>query len=705
MFRHLIDFLKAERPRTAVRQAGRGAARRPPSPCRPAVETLEDRCVPAVGVLDRSFSGDGRALTALLGPGDESQADGGVAIQADGKIVAVGHVTVSAPSHVRDFAAVRVIADGTLDGTFGNGGRVTVNFNPGADNTTQDLANAVAIQADGKIVLAGSTTQPGNDAFAAARLNPDGSLDTTFGTGGRVIVNLSAFGDEASGVALQADGKIVLAGTSDINNSSDFAVIRLNANGSPDGTFGLFGAGIKIHTFGGTDFGRAVALQADGKIVVAGFTDQVNPGGGAYDFAVLRLNSNGTEDGTFGPNGERKVSVGDDDEANAVVIQADGKIAVGGFILPSGDYALIRLNTDGTLDATFGTGGKRTKALSGQSSDLALQADGKILQSGFTSTPSKIDFAVIRYNANGTDDTTFGTNGLVTVDFNGRADGADGGVAIDAKGRIVLAGASRPDPFSIPDFAVARVIGQDQRITAGAFDPATGKWFLRNTDTGGPPDVAPFAFGAPGWLPVVGDWDGDGSVTVGVFDPATATFYLRNRNTPGPADYTFAFGPAGGVGIPVAGDWDGDGKWSVGVFAPGRGDWNLRNELSTGLPDAGSFLYGSPGSRPVVGDWDGDGVFSQGVVEPDGAWKLKNFHATGTPDFAFAYGAPGSQVVAGDWDGDGVWTPGVADGLAGALAWKLRNSLSGGAPDITTFAFGADAYRPIVGDWNFPALP
>jgi hypothetical protein len=242
--------------------------------------------------------------------------------------------------------------------------------------------------------------------------------------------------------------------------------------------------------------------------------------------------------------------------------------------------------------------------------------------------------------------------------------------------------------------------------TPAVFDPATATWYLRNSFSGGPPSIAAFQFGAPGDLPILGDWDGDGVFTIGVFTPSTATFHLRNSNTPGPADFTFAFGPAGGIGLPVAGDWDGDGKWSVGVFAPSRGDWNLRNELSSGLPDAGSFLFGSPGSKPVVGDWDGDGKFSQGVVEPDGTWKLKNVLATGTPDFTFAFGAPGDQVVAGDWDGNGTWTPGVLeDNGAGALTWKLRNSNSGGPPDIAPFTFGAPTFLGVVGDFNFPALP
>jgi hypothetical protein len=241
--------------------------------------------------------------------------------------------------------------------------------------------------------------------------------------------------------------------------------------------------------------------------------------------------------------------------------------------------------------------------------------------------------------------------------------------------------------------------------TAGAYDPATGMWFLRNSNSAGPPDVAAFAFGPPGSLPLVGDWDGDGTFTIGVFDPATATFMLRNSNTPGAADFIFAFGPAG-VAIPVAGDWDGDGRWGVGTFDPNTARWDLRNELSAGLPTGGTVLYGAPGSVPVVGDWDGDGDFNIGVVEPDGTWKLKNDNVSGPPDFTFAYGTFGvSNFLAGDWDGDGVYSPGVADPESGVLTWKLRNSNSSGPPDLTQFAYGGDTFLPVTGDWNFPALP
>jgi hypothetical protein len=247
-----------------------------------------------------------------------------------------------------------------------------------------------------------------------------------------------------------------------------------------------------------------------------------------------------------------------------------------------------------------------------------------------------------------------------------------------------------------------------RKTTPGVFDPATGMWFLRNTNSQGPVDVTAFQFGAPGGdtFPVVGDWQGTGVFTVGVYTRSTATFQIRFSNTPGPADVTFAFGRRQGTQtFPVAGDWSGTGKWGVGVFDASNGNWNLRNELSDGLPDAGSFLYGAPGSKPVVGDWNGGGSFHIGVIEPDGTWKLKNNNTTGTPDFTFTYGGVGSTPITGDWNADGVWTPGVVEFNGGDATWKLRNSNSAGAPDITAFPYGGPGTIPVPGTWIFPSLP
>lgn len=241
--------------------------------------------------------------------------------------------------------------------------------------------------------------------------------------------------------------------------------------------------------------------------------------------------------------------------------------------------------------------------------------------------------------------------------------------------------------------------------TAGTYDPTSGTWTMSESNSANGPDLPSFAYGGPGLLPFVGDWEGNGVFTIGVYDPTTSTFYIRLTNTPGAPIIQFAFGAADGTGVPVAGDWSGDGKWGIGVFDTANGSWNLRNELSSGLPDAGSFLYGSPGDKPVVGDWTGSGKFTVGVVENDNGvalWKLHNTNLTGPPDFTFEYGEFADQVLTGDWTGNGVWGPGVVENVGGQPTWLLRDSPSAGAPDIAPFVFGTLDDTALVGSWSFP---
>lgn len=239
--------------------------------------------------------------------------------------------------------------------------------------------------------------------------------------------------------------------------------------------------------------------------------------------------------------------------------------------------------------------------------------------------------------------------------------------------------------------------------TVGTVDPSTETWYLRNSNSPGAPDIAPFTFGAPGWVPLSGDWDGDGKNTIGVFNPATATFYLRNTNSGGaPSIAPFVFGAPGWV--PLVGDWDGDGKTSIGVFDPGTATFYLRNSNNGGPADAGLFAFGGAGWKPVTSDWDANGTTTIGVFSPGGGWYLKNVNDCGTPDITpFAFGAGSWTPVVGDWNGDSVFTVGAVD--PGTGVWYLRNGNVSGAPDFAPFAYGAGSWKPVAGDWNFPALP
>src|SRR5947209_5776224 len=271
---------------------------------------------------------------------------------------------------------------GDLDATFGTGGRVLTDFGGGAG------ARALALQADGRIVVAGLSRVGVGDDFALARYNPNGSLDSSFGSGGRVLTDFG-LDDEARAVVLQADGKIVVAGGS---GGAFFALARYNADGTLDPSFGSEG---RVCTnVGGRDGARALALQSDGKIVVAGFSDVVG-----FGFALARYNPDGSLDPSFGSGG--RVLTGGVALARGLALQSDGKIVVAGFSDAGGgqDFALARYNPDGTLDLTFGTGGKVTTDFGGfdDAFALALPTDGKIVVAGSDGS----DFALARYETRG----------------------------------------------------------------------------------------------------------------------------------------------------------------------------------------------------------------------------------------------------------------------------------------------------------------
>jgi hypothetical protein len=232
--------------------------------------------------------------------------------------------------------------------------------------------------------------------------------------------------------------------------------------------------------------------------------------------------------------------------------------------------------------------------------------------------------------------------------------------------------------------------------TIGLFRPANNFFFLRNSNTAGTPDVA-VSYGAPGDMPLAGDWDGNGTVTMGLYRPSTSTFYLRNSNTAGFPDVTVSYGHGPGGDIPIVGDWDGNGTWTIGVYRPSTSIFYLRNSNSVGFPDV-SVPYGAPGDTPIVGDWDGNGTMTVGLFRPTGNFfYLRNTNSTGFPDIAVSYGAPGDLPLAGDWDGNGTTTMGLFRPTGNFFF--LRNSNTVGFPD-TTVSFGGPGDKPLVGNWD-----
>ncbi|PYS98597.1 MAG: hypothetical protein DMF63_15490 [Acidobacteria bacterium] len=372
------------------------------------------------GSLDTSFDDDGRVTTPIGSSGAYAYAYA-VAIQADGKIVAAGW---SYGASSLDFALVRYNADGSLDTSFDSDGKVTT---PGG------AAYAVAIQPDGKIVAAGDSASD----FVLVRYNPDGSLDTTFDGDGKVTTPVGTSGDAANAVAIQADGKIVAAGYSYNGSFRDFALVRYNPNGLLDPTFDGDG---KVTTPIGMseDIATAVAIQPDERIVAAGYSSD----GSSPDFALVRYNENGSLDPTFDGDGKVTTPVGMyNDIATAVALQPDGKIVVAGYIIDSVvSFALVRYHPNGSLDNTFDSDGKVTTSI-GTSNDsayaVALQPNGKIVAAGRSSDGSFLDFAIVRYNPNGSLDPTFDSDGKVTTDFGFWAGNSFYDVAIQIDGKVV----------------------------------------------------------------------------------------------------------------------------------------------------------------------------------------------------------------------------------------------------------------------------
>jgi subtilisin family serine protease len=233
--------------------------------------------------------------------------------------------------------------------------------------------------------------------------------------------------------------------------------------------------------------------------------------------------------------------------------------------------------------------------------------------------------------------------------------------------------------------------------TIGLFRPTGNLFFLRNTNPFGSPDVA-LGFGAPGDLPIVGDWDGNGTVTVGLYRPSTSTFFLRNTNMLGPPDITLTFGDGPGGDLPIAGDWDGNGTWTIGVYRPGTSTFFIRNSNSFGVPDI-EVTFGAPGDMPIIGDWDGNGTMTIGLFRPSSnLFFLRNGNTAAPPDVTVSFGAPGELPIVGDWDGNGTTTIGLF--RPSGNFFFLRNSNTTGPPDITIGGFGAPGDRAITGNWD-----
>jgi uncharacterized delta-60 repeat protein len=500
------------------------------------------------GDADTSYDSDGATRTNMATVDTFAEARG-LAIQNlgtnSGKVVIVGGYQDGFDFHI---SLLRVNTDGTQDTAFGKGGEVKTTV---GDN---DLAEDAVVQPDDKIVVAGFSD---NQAMVLRYL-PAGVEDSSFGGGDGVVTFSATAGKFArvSDVALQSDGKILVAGYADVSTTTgrDMMIARLTTAGALDTTFG---GGDGIFTLsltnvdpspdptppfvGGSDRARGLALQSDGKIVFVGST--TNPAGSTcntvnfadFQSVVGRLNSNGTLDTTFDSDGHRTLGLGTtsncpDDYFNSVTVQSDGKIVAAGFANTTMDYAtnakqnvsVARFNSNGSFDNTFSDDGRLATAISSTESFLSdvaeavhVLSDGKILVGAYSddgtdnhsgTVVSQNNFAALRYNANGTLDASFAGDGIGEYDFS-QNDTFDA-MVVDSSGRPVLAGYSYVAGQLVdPLLAVARV------TTDGALDTTfngTGTFFKRlqgsSVELGA--GVARQAIGAnAGKLVVVGSTD------------------------------------------------------------------------------------------------------------------------------------------------------------------------------------------------------
>lgn len=422
-----------------------------------AVGSLTTELFGATGGLDPTFGVGGKVITDF-GPSDWAEA---LASQRDGKLVVAGVVQDIATfeSHV---ALARYDSAGRLDTTFDGDGKVVSNL-----GSPVESSRAVAIQPDGRIVVAGSSSSRDRAPdFLVARYTSDGALDTSFGTGGQTLLDFATPIDVALAVALQPDGKIVVVGgTRPLGSRTaspyDLALARFNPDGSVDTTFGA--GGRVVDTVAGSDeLAYGVALQRDGKIVVAGA--RLDLAAISTTLVLARYNTDGSPDSSFDGDGR---SILNDAAGDDVRVAPDGRILVAGW--GAGKLAVFQYTAAGILDSRFGKNGIATADLGADgasASSIELQRDGEIVVAGSTFTTNAStseDFVVARFNPNGSLDAPFGVKGVVRTDLGARTFDEARGIAVQADGKIAVAGVTAPSDGSSGDFrgdfAVVRYVG------------------------------------------------------------------------------------------------------------------------------------------------------------------------------------------------------------------------------------------------------
>jgi uncharacterized delta-60 repeat protein len=364
--------------------------------------------------------------------------------QTDGKLLAVGYSVQQAQKEV---SLMRFNANGSVDSSFGLNGFTEMNVGP-----IHSTAKAVCLQADGKILVTGYYDNNFfNDAFIA-RFDTTGDPDSTFGNTGLITYVIGTQYDEFHDIAVQADGKIIVAGRTWQNNSYDFVVMRVMPDGSADSTFGVNGL-VTTDFNGNYDCITSLMLLANGQILVSGHTEI-----GASYFAAAKYNSDGSPDNTFGTNGKLSVGSGSRfDRCYGQTILSDSSIILAGKYHNSNVDALmlVKLNEDGLPDTLFGVGGVRlypTVNTTDVLTDIVTQTDGKLIACGMGDGNKAM---LMRILPDGTPDSTFGNQGIYSGNNGGMQAGLNALILLPDHS-VVAAGFI--DNGSDFDFMVSKVL-------------------------------------------------------------------------------------------------------------------------------------------------------------------------------------------------------------------------------------------------------
>jgi uncharacterized delta-60 repeat protein len=594
------------------------------------------------GNLDRNFNNQA-GFIQINSPAADNRELTSVAVQPDGKILALGNYDSS--TDIGLFVS-RFNSNGSPDLQFGANGQVVIGVLSGGG-----LGQDMTILADGKILIAGASVNIFTQLakFTVFKLNANGSRDTSFGSNGISTTSFSSSNDVALSISVQTDGKIVASGSSDFNigSNSQIALARFNANGSLDTSFGTQG---KLTTEIGSfiDLASDTQIQTDGKIVISGVscTDGGCNGGNGL---IFRYNSNGVLDSTFDGDGKvfiQPPTAGSSSGVSSILIKPDNKIIGCGSIINPGtlkDALVVSYNANGSPDSTFGTNGIALSDINSTDQiaySLALQPDGKILAVGSNMVGTTTDFAVWRFLGNQPQTTS-----AVKFDFDGDSK-TDISIYRPNLGQwwYLRSSDNTNRAFSFgnsTDKIVPADYTGDGKTDIATFTPATGFWNILRSENS---TFFGFPFGTTGDIAAPADYDGDGKADAAVFRPSNSTWFISKSSG---GTTIQQFGASGDK--PVVADYDGDGKADLAIYRVALGQWwYLRSSDGTNR----AFQFGTATDKPLQGDYTGDGKADLAFFRPStGEWFI--LRSEDSTFYGFPFGANGDIPASGDYDGDG----------------------------------------------------